>query len=777
LSDPDTIRGHELVSMVTRKLTSSGSPAAFPPSWLLLVLAAIIVGFQAEFYRQPLESTSLIRADVWLAFIDTLLGLESPASTESGQALALASGPEFIPQRFPHILEASLLLAVAWTHGRAVTRFALRDLCITALERGVLTMAAGLSVLSLTVLLTGLAGWIGPWALAGPLVLSLPLNFLPQSTTAVTAAGVGLIENSAGLAFTKTPPSDQRAVRWIRPAVLMVVVPFAIYLLWGSMTPQTDFDVREYHLQGPKEWFQQGRISCLKHNVYTSFPFFSEMLCLAGMAMAGDWRGGALTGQLLLAVFQLLTAASVFALARRWLGAIPAWLALLMQITAPWTFRISLIAYAEGALTFYLTISVLLVLLLRSQGPAAFLLRPQLFCGFLAGSAMACKYTGLVLVVVPIGVFWLWQQWELRRGGSQLSGRMVVVGAIAFNAGSFLAVGPWLLRNLYDTGNPVYPLGAAIFSSNDWNAPLDIRWKAAHSASEHSLLLIPRHLLDAALWNTWTSSLSFGLAIPAVLLFRKRSIEHRSVFVFACWGLFTWWALTHRIDRFWIPVIPLLSICGAGLWLASSRRLWRSLLLFVCSTATLWNVLFCTLPLVGFNAGLMDLRVATAQVTRADIATLNDQLPAEAKVLMVGEAEVFDAEFSLLYNTVFDDSLFEELAAVPDGQPPGSRRPLRPATEFLENCRRRQITHILVNWSEILRYRQPGSYGYSEFVQPGCFEELVRQGVLQAPKVLIQRDWTAFSLGERQEVLSWDGAAGLVEGDTFRAVLLYQLSI
>lgn len=761
--------------MVTRKLTSSGTPAAFPPSWLLLVLAAIIVGFQAEFYRQPLESTSLIRADVWLAFIDTLLGFESPASTESGRASALASGPEFIPQRFPHILRASLLLAFAWIHGRAVTRFALRDLSITALERGVLTMAAGLSVLSLTVLLTGLAGWIGPWALAGPLVLSLPLNFLPQRTTAVMAAGVGLIENSAGLAFAKTPPSDQRTVRWIRPAVLMVVVPFSIYLLWGSMTPQTDFDVREYHLQGPKEWFQQGRISCLKHNVYTSFPFFSEMLCLAGMALAGDWRGGAFTGQLLLAVFQLLTAASVFAMARRWLGAIPAWLAFLMQITAPWTFRISLIAYAEGALTFYLTISVLLVLLLRSQGPAAFLSRPQLFCGFLAGSAMACKYTGLVLVVVPVGVFLIWQQWEQGRRSSQLSSRMVLRGAIAFVAGSCLAVGPWLLRNLYDTGNPVYPLAYSIFPSNDWNAPLDIRWKAAHSPPEHALLLIPRHLLDAALWNTWTSSLSFGLAIPAALLFRRRSHEQRSIFAFAGWVLLTWWALTHRIDRFWIPVIPLLSICGAGLWLVSSRRMWRALLLLVCSTATLWNVLFCSLPLVGFNAGLMDLRVATEKVTRGDIAMLNEQLPAEAKVLMVGEAEVFDAEFSLLYNTVFDDSLFEELAAVPDGQPPGSRRPLRPATEFLENCRRRQITHILVNWSEILHYRLPGSYGYSDFVQPGCFEELVRQQVLLPPRVLIVRNWNGLTWFEQQQVLSWEVGSRLIRDNQLRAVELYQL--
>lgn len=761
--------------MVTRKLTSSASPAAAPPSWLLLAMAVVIVGFQIEFYRQPLESTSLIRADVWLSFMDTLLGFESPASVESGQASASVSGPEFIPQRFPHILQASLLLMVAWIHGRAVTRFALRDLSITALERSVLTMAAGLSVLSLTVLLTGLAGWIGPWALAAPLVLSLPLNFLPQGTAVATAASVEPRENSVGLLFIKTPAYDQRAVRWIRPAVLMVVVPFGLCLLWGSMTPQTDFDVREYHLQGPKEWFQQGRISCLKHNVYTSFPFFSEMLCLAGMAAAGDCRGGAIAGQLVLAIFQLLTAASVFAMARRWLGAVPAWLALLIQITAPWTFRISLIAYAEGALTFYLTISVLLALLLRCHGPEAFLPRPQLLCGFLAGSAMACKYTGLVLVVLPIGVFWIWQQWELRRRGSQLSGRMVVGGAVAFVAGSCLAVGPWLLRNLYDTGNPIYPLGAAVFPSNDWNAPLDVRWKAAHSASEHSLLLIPKHLLDAALWNTWTSSLSFGLAIPAALLFRRRSREYRSVFVFAGWGLFTWWALTHRIDRFWIPVIPLLSICGSGLWLASSRQMWRSLLLLVCSTATLWNVLFCTLPLIGFNAGLMDLRVATAQVMRRDISMLNEQLPAESKVLMVGEAEVFDAEFSLLYNTVFDDSLFEELAAVPDGQPPGSRRPLRPAAEFLENCRRRQITHILVNWSEILRYRLPGSYGYSEFVQPGCFEELVQQQALLPPTVVSHRDWSRFTPAEQQQVRSWEGSSRLIQGDMFGAVELYCL--
>lgn len=73
----------------------------------------------------------------------------------------------------------------------------------------------------------------------------------------------------------------------------MVIVPFGVYLLLGAVSPPTDFDVREYHLQGPKEWFQQRQINFLPHNVYTSFPFLTEMLSLTGMIFAADWWHGA----------------------------------------------------------------------------------------------------------------------------------------------------------------------------------------------------------------------------------------------------------------------------------------------------------------------------------------------------------------------------------------------------------------------------------------------------------------------------------------------------
>lgn len=86
--------------------------------------------------------------------------------------------------------------------------------------------------------------------------------------------------------------------------------------------------MREYHLQGPKEWFQQGQITFLRHNVYTSFPFLSEMLLLAGMMLMGDWWSGALSGQLVLGCYQLLTAGCVFLIARCRIGIDAGWLAL-----------------------------------------------------------------------------------------------------------------------------------------------------------------------------------------------------------------------------------------------------------------------------------------------------------------------------------------------------------------------------------------------------------------------------------------------------------------
>ncbi len=737
------------------------------PAWLLCTAAVWIVGFLWLFFAQPIEDPHVPRSELWLEMLDAALdpGGTDPAAT----ANSTPSGIAFLPQRLPLFANAALLLLLAVAHGDSVCVVLLRHCRLTSIERIVICFGTGLAMLSLVTLGCGLAGQLNPLAIIGPSVFSF----------AFATSCRWRNRNSPVLAAIADSSTEQGSSKVLTLLVLIILVPYVVWLLLGSVSPPTDFDVLEYHLQGPKEWFLQGRVSFLSHNAYTSFPLLSEMLCLSGMVVAGDWWRGALVGQIVLACFQLLSALSVFALARRWISREVAWLATLIYLTTPWTLRISLIAYAEGSLSFYLISATMTALLIDSCQPA------HRWClilasGLLAGNAMASKYTGLVSVILPTAAIIAWTilRHDVRNLSTGSLAGQLAGKAAWFSLGVILMIMPWLLRNLADTGNPVYPLGYNVFGGSEWSAETDARWKPAHAPSEHRIEEIPKHLLDAAVHNKWTSGLLFALAVPSVLLWKRNRIV-AVVLSLAAWGFTTWWALTHRIDRFWIPMIPLLSIAAGSTWILSTARSWRRFLSVVIAGVTLFNLRFCghERQLIGFHLGLMDLAAARQLVIRSDIRLLNDTLPPSSRILMVGEAEVFDATFPLFYSTVFDDCLFEEWTTTPDdAHLPGRQRRMLPSERIHETFQAHGITHVYINWGEILRYRLPGSYGFTDYVQPSRFDELVRSRVLNPPAVLLVRPWSKMSAGERSNVEAWDEFGRLIKGDdNFTVGELYEV--
>jgi hypothetical protein len=101
---------------------------------------------------------------------------------------------------------------------------------------------------------------------------------------------------------------------------------------------------------------------------------------------------------------------------------------------------------------------------------------------------------------------------------------------------------------------------------------------------------------------------------------------------------------------------------------------------------------------------------------------LNDRVTAGHRVLLVGDAQPFDLELPALYNTCFDECLFERW--MKDRTTPERRAALS----------RQQITHVLVDWGEIDRYRSSGNYGFTDFVTKGLVrEELVRDQQVLRP--------------------------------------------
>ena len=824
--------------------TESARPAR---RWQRVTLALVwLIAFTAWFHSFGLPNNlPAARWMIWSGLPFDLLDLLDPPVVQNAAPWSWL----FLAQRLPFLLIASVIWSGAWGLGSLLLRGLRLHAEFDSVERCFFACCLGLSAVSLLMLGLGLLGAMSGWLLGGLLLaavyaegtysqrrpaLTNPTGLAPVARGALHYSRFDKASSTAPTSSAETcePPGQ---ARW-GLAVPCVVAPFVLCMLLGAMSPQTDFDVVEYHLGGPKEWFQQGHIARLPHNVYTSFPFLTEMLLLCGMLLRGDWESGALAGQAAVAGFVPLTALGLFATGRRWFNSAAGSLAALVWLTTPWAYRIAIVAYAEGGLACYLFAALAVGLrIVWGEGGSSGLEAERrghrliALCGLLAGSAMACKYTGVVSVVVPLAMMIALRAVAAKepiglrvrpravndetteRGGVsplvlgrkpaleepgglrhpaqkpltlyRVKCKQAVLELALFGAAVLLAVGPWLVKNAVETGNPVFPLAYSVFGGEGRDAAMDAQWRQGHSAPpyssvSHRLSDLIVKLTDVAANNDWHSALMFGLAPIAVLASWRRRVW--CVWAFIGWQFLSWFVLTHHIDRFYVPMFPVVALlAGVGAaWLFSAlndpsrenseaerslsekeQKRKTSLALQASggggssSLRTLWarvttafiaclvgaNVLYnvgVMMNLGGYNSGRTEMQAAReVQLSRwygaqkwIDDELAAGRLPHNLKVLCVGEAALFHARFPYVYNTVFDRSLFEQWFAK---RTASGEFQMRPVAEIRATLLQHRITHVLINWSEVLRYREPGSYGFTDFVHPKHIAELVDLGVLQ----------------------------------------------
>jgi hypothetical protein len=611
-----------------------------------------------------------------------------------GQALDELSHLENLPDRIPILAAAGLIFLAALGLGKLVILALGLRTWARPLERTALAFGLGTAGLGVLTLLAGRAGLLSPW---------------------IFRVGLGLIA-LVGFGASK-PWKPSRPSFNVDHLVLttLVVGPFLVIMLLGSMLPAIDFDVLEYHLQGPKEYYQAGRISFLRHNVYTNMPFGVEMLHLLGMEVLGDWWWGGLVGQFLVALYAPAAAVLIAGAAGRAAGPTAAWFAAIVYLTTPWIYRLAVISYVEGPLCYYHAALLWAVILgwtnrNLTRGPLWGLL------GLLAGGAMACKYPALISAVIPFGLLALADCWRSR------SARPLV----AYVLGWSIVMGPWLLKNAVDTGNPVYPLGYQVFGARHWDEARQLQWAHAHGSHPPTWKALWSSLVDVAGRSDWQSPLYVAFA-PLALL---RPGSRRLVLAlggYAAYLFLTWWLLTHRLDRFWLPILPCLAIlAGVGAdWIKDSA--WGILRAFILAFALLCNFIDCSTALSGLNewtGGLAHLRKDIPRRLNRPLAAIDRMLPPQAKILLVGQAAVFHVDHQVLYNTVFNPETIELLAG---GQTPEA---------FHRILRERGISHIYVDWKEIKRHRDPAGYGFTDFVTRDRFAEWVTAGVLDRPMLV-----------------------------------------
>ena len=701
------------------------------------VIVAVLV-FQAFFYHAKLYGSGasdierLRRTDVLDLALFPPLGEQPNLFADALDRLART---EHLPQRVPLFSTALAIVIAAVLAGDALRHVMLPRRDVGRFERLLLAYGLGMAALSLGTQGLGLAGSLSRETVIGATV-AIAIAWL----MVVTLRRRGSKPDPVG---AESPPTEREPSKSLRIALTMGIAPFLLLSLLASALPTTDYDALGYHLLGPKEYFLAGRISFLPHNVYTTFPFLTEMFHLLAMTILDDSQSGALAGQMTLWTFGLAGGGAVGLLASRLFGPTAGWLGAFVYLTTPWIYRLSHIPYVEGALLFYAALALHCALRSRVGD-----LRWKLVAGSLAGTAIACKYTGLVMVAVPVAIVSLVARRHECPNGNPES--RLLPGLAAFALGCALFAGPWLLRNWYWTGNPVYPLAYSIFDGTNWTKAKADAFGRAHRASDFGIATIWRYVAEIAAHSDWQTALAFTFAPVALLgVTRSRAL---GLWMFVAYTCVAFWALTHRLDRFWLSLEPFVAaLAGAGMVWSRSRP-WIATVFLSATVAAVYNLAYCTTALCGLNAYTADLNVQRQDNVRAQsaaLATVNEAriLPEDATVLFVGLAAVHYSERRSLYNTVFDDHRFVTLAR---REGPGNES--KPPEEIRRALLEQGIDFIAVDWNEIARYRQPGGYGYPAFVRPEVFVDLVRAGVLQRlPTYAPDRAWLFRVLEETEE--------------------------
>jgi hypothetical protein len=319
-----------------------------------------------------------------------------------------------------------------------------------------------------------------------------------------------------------------------------------------------------------------------------------------------------------------------------------------------------------------------------------------------------------LFVALPLGLALI----VTHRIGLKRDGWQTIAAAMAFTLAALVTGGLWYAKNAVQTGNPVYPLLVNVFGGETRTPQRNAQWRAAHRPPNYA----PRDLVErvkrTALSSEWLSPVMLPLVAIWLLARARRGMSHLELlllvlFVFV-W--LAWWLCTHRLDRFLTPLLPVVALlAGVGAaWLPSLAA--RAVVL----VAVVYGALLLPAGLMGDNrlfADLTQLADDSLYVSPAH-QYLNAHADQVSGVLLVGDAQPFDLRMLIRYNTCFDENVLEQLAR--------NRTP----DELAAELKRQKISHILVDWAEIDRYRSPGNYGFTPFIQPELFTRLRRAGVI-----------------------------------------------
>jgi hypothetical protein len=413
-------------------------------------------------------------------------------------------------------------------------------------QRTLLGFTLGLGLLCLGLFGLAALGLLKPWAAALLLGALWLVGF-----TELRAMAVSLSANRNLL-------SEHRA------AAAGLLGALAL-LWWACWAPPHQYDSLVYHLPLPADYIRTGGFTAPEHLVYAHFPQNAELLFTLALLLKSD-----LLAQMLMWAATALSVWWIFEAGKREAPLAAVLLACGLLVTHTSVMLLASTTYVEPLLMLWTTAAVLSFYRWRGMssgqpGQRSWLALSAAFCGLALGVKYNAGITPLIFGLILLVRF-------LREPGRGRAFELLLFTGVT--TGLFL---PWLLKNAYFAGNPVFPFLYKFFPGkvDGWQgesarAYFEVLVEYGHGGAPLSALLkLPLMLLsnsqrfgggmDALGTTGW--ELSFW-ALPAAIWAGRGNRFLRGLLVYLALHMAFWFS-TRVVLRFLIPLAPILCLCAA----------------------------------------------------------------------------------------------------------------------------------------------------------------------------------------------------------------------
>lgn len=515
---------------------------------------------------------------------------------------------------------------------------------VSRIERVGLSFAAGSVVVGLALLALALGGAFQPGAVLG----------IQFGSVALGVVGLAVARWRFG-ALEAAPTLRLGAPGWVALAGLLVM---GLLLLAKAYVVDVDPDSMEFHRVAINQIVRTGKLDICFENYAANRPLQLELF----QAVAFDDRPVAQAIQVLFTVMAGLTVAGV--LVRRGGLAVAALAMLIYLCDHSVLWRVAVHAN-ENCLGFYSLAGMAALVGYLDTRRWGWLVLGAVLLGFSVGT----YYLGLLTATagafaVMVGVR---QGWKPRL-------RPLLVFCLVAGA----AMSPWLLRNLIQLENPVYPLLFDVFGGRGLNPTSEF----LHSAIAERVLFLDRSLASfLGVPLGWPRRELFnGLMLllwPFAFIWGRSSARLLGLWALGYYGL--WFVLLPQ-DRFLLPVLPVLAaLAGLGL-VAVLARLGPRL------RTGLWAVLLVAISTVVALRCLEHGGLVVDSLARAShphpqqpppgrldnplIRTVNHELPPDARLAGVSNGFFDKPSYTILPVGFFDLAQMQDVQGLGDALEP-----------------------------------------------------------------------------------------------------------